>query len=114
MTAGAGALNSVAAARFAAMPKDAFSENVVAGEATRASGIAFLNPAGRRQQSIASSSTIIWGNAALRGNTIIWGSADTIIWGSTVVGNTIVWGGSVLGSTIIWGSGLAETIIWGS
>lgn len=120
VTAGAGALNSVAAARFAAMPKDAFTENVVAGEATRASGIAFLNPAGRRQQSIASSSTIIWGNAALRGNTIIWGSADTIIWGSTIVwgssadtiiwGNTIIWGAAA--ETIIWGS--ADTIIWGS
>ena len=142
VTAGAGALNSVAAARFAAMPKDAFSESVVAEEATRASGIAFLNPAGRRQQSIAASSTIIWGNAALRGNTIIWGSADTIAWGSTnvwgssadtiICGNTIIWGAAaetihcgsadtiiwgrnVVGNTIVWGgSVLGSTIIWGS
>lgn len=121
VTAGSGALNAVAAAQFAARPKEALAGIVIAGEATQSSGIAFLNrfrgahglPVARAANASGpSANTIIWGNAVLHGNTIVWGSAETIIWGSTIVwgsaAETIIWG-----STIVWGS-VAETIIWGS
>jgi serine protease AprX len=131
LTSGAGSVNAVAATRFASNPRQGFGATEISGESVATSGLAFVRsssgqPDGVRGNTNASarsaaSSTIVWGGAALKGNTIVWGTADTIIWGSTIVwgsaSDTIIWGSTadtiVWGSTIIWGSA-ADTIIWGS
>jgi serine protease AprX len=102
---GAGSLNVLAAAEFAANGfRGALPATTISGETVKSSGIAVGvgNPVQAHRRVLGQDlvvrgeDTIVWGQ-----DTIVWGQ-DTIVWGQ----DTIVWGQD----TIVWGQ---DTIVWG-
>jgi hypothetical protein len=69
---------------------------------------------------------VIWGDAELTGNVVIWGNGTTqsnvVIWGHTPSGGVVIWGDVVIwghvgtrADVVIWGhnSGIGNVVIWG-
>jgi serine protease AprX len=99
--AGAGAIDVLAATRFAHL-KFTASRNIVSAGATLVWGNTLVWGSSEGSDITANSDTLVWGN----GKTLVCGNGDTLVWGN---GDTLVWGNS---DTLVWGR--ADTLVWGN
>ena len=103
---GAGSLNVLAAAGYAANGFRALPATTIGGESLASSGVAIGTLVSKSGKLVRGSDTLVWGS----GGTLVWGSGGTLVWGS----DTLVWGSDTLvwgSDTLVWGS---DTLVWGS
>jgi serine protease AprX len=103
---GAGSLNALAAAEYAANGlQGALPTTTIGGETVQSSGIAAMPSAALGADSV------VWGAGS-----VVWG-ADSVVWGAKSVvwgAGSVVWGaGSVVwgADSVVWG---ADSVVWGA